>query len=436
MRNIKFLTICIILVGVLVSLSSTSCTQNSASVGEKSQSKEKGAEFSETSTSINPQIAAAQQLIEKNSNSPNGYNALAIAYIHMARETGDFSLNSKAETAVNRALEVEPANYDAQRIRASLLLTFHRFQEALEFGTQLQKEHPQDPIVYGVLTDANVELGNYEEAADAVQKMVDLHPNMESYARVSYVRYFYGDSDGAIDAMKTAAKIADPADKEAQAWCLVHLGDELFKVGRYDEAEKVYDQSLKTFPDYHFGLAAKGKVRAAAGDYENAAKFYTQAQERVPLTLTDIALGDIYTKLGKPDEAQKQYDLAAFIEQKFGNIDQRTLALLWADHDIKLDEALQIAAAEHEKRKDILTADIYAWCLYKKGQFEEAKKAITEAMRMKTKDARIFYHAGMIEKELGNKKAAVDYLQRAIKLNPAFDILQIETAKAALQGLK
>ncbi len=357
--------------------------------------------------------------------------------IFVRREkSGDFSLNSKAETAVNRALEIEPDNYDAQRIQASLLLTFHKFQEGLEAGQKLQQKSPQDPFVFGVLTDANVELGNYKEAIDAAQQMVDLRPGMESYARVSYVRSLHGDSDGAIEAMKMAASISDPQDKEARAWALTHLGNEYFKVGRYEEAEKQYDIALQVLPDYHFGLTGKGNVRAAAGDYENAVKFYTKSQEKVPLTQTIIPLGDLYKKTGKPEEAQKQYELAEFIEQKLGNTDQRTIALLWANQDIKLDEALQLARTEHEKRKDIYTADIYAWTLYKTGQFEEAKKVITEAMRLKTKDAQIFYHAGMIEKQLGNKKAAADYLQKAIKLNPAFDILQVETAKSALQELK
>ena len=382
------------------------------------------------------EIDAAQKVIEKMPNAANGYNILAIIYIRRARETGDFSLNSKAQTAIDRALELEPDNSGTKKLQASLLLTFHRFQEALEAGTQLQKAYPQDAFIYGVLTDANVELGNYKEAADAVQQMVDLRPTMESYARVSYIRSHYGDSEGAIDAMKMAARIADPKNKEAQAWCLVHLGNEYFKVGRYEEAGKVYDEALQVFPNYHLALTGKGNARAAAGDYENAAKFLMQSQERVPLTQTVIALGDVYSKIGKAEEARKQYDLAEFIEQKLGNIDQRTLALLWADHDTKLDEARQIAAAEHEKRKDIYTADIYAWTLYKKGQFEEAKKIITEAMRLKTKDARIFYHAGMIEKGLGNKKAAVEYLQKAVQLNPSFDILQAEAAKSALQELK
>ncbi|HEV8157389.1 MAG TPA: tetratricopeptide repeat protein, partial [Pyrinomonadaceae bacterium] len=90
---------------------------------------------------------------------------------------------------------------------------------------------------------------------------------------------------------------------------------------------------------------------------------------------------------------------------------------------------------EHAARKDIFTADIYAWCLYKKGNFQEAKNIIQEAMRLKTKDARIFYHAGLIEKSLGNKKEAVQFLQKALKTNPSFDLLQAENAKSALQEL-
>ena len=402
---------------------------------KQAASKAENVEDILTINSSDAEISAAQKVIGTMPDAAIGYNNLAIIYIRRARETGDFSLNSKAEAAVNRALELKPDNYDAQKIQASLLLTFHRFDEGLEAGKKLQPEHPQDAFVYGVLTDANVELGNYAEAIDSAQKMVDLRPNMESYSRVSYIRSLHGDSDGAIEAMSLAARIADPKNTEAQAWCLTHLGDEYFKVGRLAEAEKQYDAALTVFPNYHFALAAKGKIRAAFGDYENAVKFYTQAQERVPLTPTNIALGNIYTKTGKPDEAKKQYDLAEFIEQKFGNLDQRTLALMWADQDTKLDEALAIAEKEHRRRKDIFTADIYAWCLYKKGQFEAAQKAINEAMRLKTKDALFFYHAGMIEKGLGNKKAAADYLKKALDLNSAFDILQVEKAKAALKEL-
>lgn len=416
---------------VLLALINSACVEQKPSLASSSPDV-----VATDISAADAEVAAAQKLIGESPDTAKGYNLLAARYIRLARETGDFSINSNAQTAVNRALEVEPDNIDAKRMKGSLLLTFHRFAEALEYGRTLEKDSSQDAIVQGILTDANVELGNYKEAAEAAQKMVDVRPNMESYARVAAVRSLYGDADGAIEALSLAARIADPKNPEAQAWCLVHLGDEYFKIGKYAEAEKQYDAALKTFPDYHFGLAGKGRARAAFGDLENSVAFYTQAQNRVPTTLTVISLGDVYSKLGNAEKAKEQYDLAVFIEQKLGNLDQRTLALMWADQDTKLDEALAIAEREHANRKDVFTADIYAWCLYKKGNFAEARKIVQEALRMKTKNALFFYHAGMIEKSLNNDKAAKEFLQRALELNPSFDLLQAEKAKTALAELK
>lgn len=425
-EKISFLTVLSLLFFII--LSTTSCfneeTLKAESLEENVIPKAETAE-----------IRTAQEIIEKMPDSAIGYNKLAVAYIRRARETGDFSLNTNAETAVKRALEIDENNFEANKINSSLLLTFHRFPEALELGTKLQQKYPKDAFFYGVLTDANVELGNYEEALKNVQQMVDLRPDMSSYSRVSHVRSLYGDSEGAIEAMITAARITDPADKEAQAWCLTRLGEEYFRIGEYDKAEKQFDDALKIFPNYYLALAAKGKARAAKGDYESAIKFYKNAQERVPLTETVIQLGNLYTKIGDAEKANKQYELAEVIEKSIGNIDQRRLALLWVDRDQKLDESLEIAKKTSETRKDIYTNDILAWSLYKKGNFEEAKKVINEAMRLKTKDAQIFYHAGMIEKELGNNKEAKEFLQKALKLSPDFDILQAEKAKTALESL-
>ncbi|HQU82318.1 MAG TPA: tetratricopeptide repeat protein [Pyrinomonadaceae bacterium] len=383
------------------------------------------------------EIGKILQLIEKTPDSANGYNQLAAAYIKKARNSGDFGLNSKAETAIDKALQIEPENDSAQKLKASLHLTFHRFADALELGKKLQKEFPDDAFVYGILTDANAELGNYKEAVEAAQKMVDLRPNSNSYARVAHLRSLYGDTNGAIEAFKTAARTADPSDKEAQSWCLVQLGDELWKYGKYGEAEKVYDEALQNFPNYHLALAGKGRVRAAQDDLETAVKFLNDANNRVPNVETAILLGDIYTKQGKIEQAKQQYELVEIIEQKIGvNNDQKRLALLWADQNLKLDEALTITKREYEMRKDIFTVDALAWTLYKKGQLSEAKTAISDALKLKSNDVRILYHAAMIEKDSGNTAQAKKMLETALKQNPKFDLLQAENAQKVLSELK
>ncbi len=292
------------------------------------------------STASDRQLRAAQGAVERASSDPRGYNLLCAAYMKKARETGEFGFNAKAEAALNRSFELAPpeANYDAIKLKAALLLTYHQFGDALEVARRARAVQPQDPENYGAITDALVELGDYEGAVEAAQTMVDLRPDTSSYARASYLRALYGDTEGAIEMMRFAADAAK--DPESIAWCRVHLGDELMNANQPAAAEREFDIALYIFPDYHAALAAKGRARLAVGDTDAAIEFYQQAQRRVPLPEFAIALGDLYAQQGRSDEAQRQYELVEFIERA-GSTESRThsrqLAHFWADHDQKLD---------------------------------------------------------------------------------------------------
>ncbi len=388
-------------------------------------------------TPADREIRAAQALIERAPKLPVGYNRLASAYMQKARETGDFGYNARAEEALKHSFQAEPDNHDATRLQAYLLLTYHRFGEALPVAQRAVAQSPKDYEAYGALVDALVELGQYEEAKKAVQTMLDIRPYTASYARASYLRSLYGNTEGAIEAMRMAVESASPANPENLAWCLIYLGDELMNAGRLDEAEREYDRALFSFPDYHLALAAKARARLAAGDTDNAIAFYKRAQERVPLPDTAIALGDLYTKLGRSAEAKQQYELVEFIERTSAasGTYSRQLALFYADHDIKLDEALAIAQREREARSDIYTSDALAWCLYKKGDLAGAKKSVDEALRLGTRDARMNFHAGMIYQALGERGNATKHLQLALKINPSFDVLQADVAKQTLRAI-
>ncbi|MGI8656275.1 MAG: tetratricopeptide repeat protein [Pyrinomonadaceae bacterium] len=369
--------------------------------------------------------------------SPKSYNLLAAAYMQKTRETADFSYNAKAEAALKRSFEVAPDNHAGVSLNAYLLLSYHRFNEALDVARHAVEQSPRDYEAYGALVDALVETGNYPEARVRIQQMLDLRPYTASYARASYLRSLYGNTDGAIEAMRLAAESSSPADPEGMAWCYVHLGDELTNAGKLAEAEYNYDHALFVFPDYHLALAAKARARLAAGDTNAAIDFYKRALDRVPLPDTAIALGDLYQKLGRTDEAKKQYDLVEFIERTTvaGSTYSRQLALFYANHDMKLDDGLSIAQSERAKRSDIFTCDALAWCLYKKGDLAGAKKSIDEAMRLGTRDARISYHAGMINQALGNRRDAAKYLQLALKINPFFNVLQADVARQTLHNI-
>jgi tetratricopeptide (TPR) repeat protein len=433
MRRDFFITTGIILGGILAFFSVRALTAGTAPPRESSRA-EAAVPAARPSMPGDRQLAAAQALIARAPSSAAGYDLLAAAYMQKARETADFGLNAKAEAALGRSVELAPDDYDALKLRAKLLLTYHRFAEALEVARRAQQLHPRDQDNYGAITDALVELGQYEGAVESAQSMVDLRPDTASYSRVSYLRALHGDTRGAAEAMRVAVEAANPQDPEGVAWCRVHYGDELSKLGQQAEAEREYDHALFVFPDYHLALAAKARARVAAGDLEAAAEFYKRAVERVPLPDYAAALGDLYTRLGRAEDARQQYELVEFVERTGaqGGTYTRQLALFWADHDTRLDEALEVARRERAARQDIYASDLLAWCLYKKGQYAEAKSAMTEALRLGTRDPRLLYHAGMIAYTLGDRRGGANYLRQALAISPTFDVLQADVARSTL----
>lgn len=382
-------------------------------------------------------IERGKSLITHAPSEAQGYNLLATAYLQKARETGDFGLNARAATAIERSLEVAPNNYDAIKLKAVLLLTCHRFEEALVVAREARRLRPADPMVYGAMVDALVELGRYPEAMDAAKRMLSLRPDTESYARLSYLKSLHGEPDSAIDLMREAVRLA--TNREHRAWCYVHLADELLNRGDVGEALEQYDAALNLMPDYHLALAGKGRAFARSGDLSAAVAFFSLAIERAPLPDVAVALGDVHAKVGRHEEAERQYRLVEFVETtaEYGSQTySRVLALFWANHGKNLSRALDIAKRERAVRSDIYTCDLLAWCLFKNGHPDEARKAVVEALRLGTSDALIHYHAGMIFHALGDKRTAARHLARALEINPGFDVLQADTARSTLQEVR
>lgn len=370
---------------------------------------------------------------------PGGYVALAVAYMQKARETGDASYYGRAETAVRQALVLEQDSMEALRTLAWIQTGKHEFREALETAERLQAQRPNDPLVYGLLGDAAIELGEYARAEEAFQKMLDFRPSLASYSRVAYLLELYGHQDEAVHFMERAVKAGGPSDPEPLAWCLVQLGHLHFNQGRLGKAETAYHNALAVFPHYYHALAALGHVRGAQQRYADAVEFYQQAVAIVPAPDLVVALGDVFTLVGKTDEAEKQYALVEYIEH-VNETNQvaynRQLALFYADHERNLDEAVLLAETEIQRRQDVYSCDALAWVYYKKGRFADAQNMMMQALRLGTQDALLLFHAGMIAQKLGENDKARNYLCQALEMNPYFSLRDGTTARRALAELE
>ncbi len=365
------------------------------------------------------------------------YSMLGLAYLQKARETGDPLYYSKAEAALGKALQLEPEDYTAVSAMGALALARHQFAAALEWGTRARQINSDKSYAYGVITDAQVELGRYVQAVATLQQMSDLRPDANSYARISYLRELHGDLEGALDMMQRAVDSSGNYT-ENRAWARTQLAQLYWEVGDLDRAESEYQLALETLPGYMHALAGLGRVRAAQGRGAEAISLLKQATAAAPLPEFVITLGDLYRKAGNEREAQTQYALVRAIQQLYqGNgVDlDMEMALFNADHGIDPLGTVTQARQAYSRRPSIHAADVLAWALYQAGGYREAQTYSEQALRLGTQDALKLFHAGMIAYRLGDRHKARTYLTQALSTNPHFSILYAEEAQALLKDL-
>jgi tetratricopeptide (TPR) repeat protein len=385
-------------------------------------------------------IAAYRRGLQRRPTDPWTHYRLGDAYVQKFRATADSSWLVLAERALRRSLTLEPEQASARRHLAYVLYSRHEFDDAAREATRAVAVDPEDSNAWGVLGDAHLEVGRYAEAEAAYRRMLETGDDLYAHARSAALSSLRGDVAGAIAALERALARgrADGRPSEALAWVEWQLAQEHWGRGDLDAAERAYRASLITVPGYHRALAGLAQVLSARDRASEAMPLLEQAIAVIPQLDYVAALGDLHAALGRPDAAERQYALAEHIGRLSALnlvLYNRELAWFYADHDRRPDEALRLARLELETRRDVHAHDLLAWALYKTGQPEAARAAMTDALRLGTRDARLYYHAGMIERALGNAEAAAAYLRQALATNPRFHPRHADEARRALEAL-
>jgi len=380
-------------------------------------------------------IAEARKVIEKKPTQYAGYNQLAVALSRRARETSDVSFYAQAEDALKKSLELAPQNFEAEKIRIWLLLGRHEFAAAREAASALNKRVPDDVLVYGFLADANAELGNYKEAEDAAQWMLNLRPgNLPALTRAAYLRELFGDVDGAYELMYMAFQATPPTETEDVAWILTQMAHLRLIAGKTQDAESLLNQALGKFPGYHYALANLAKVRISQKRYDEAVSLLQQRCKAAPHAENLYEVAEALELAGRTAEAQKafaEFESKSLAESVRPDNSNRELIFYYADHAHQPAKALDIARQEYSRRHDVYTLDAYAWALHLNGDDAAARKQIETGLGVGIRDAKLFRHAAEITLKLGDKAAAERYLNESASLNAAGS----EQARASLAVL-
>ncbi len=366
-------------------------------------------------------IAAASKAVTDHRAQYTEYNLRATELIHRAEETSDASLYSQAEDAVNKSLELSPDNFDTEKIQVSILLGEHDYPAALELAKTLNKRVPDDVTVYGLLTDANVELGNYKDAEIAAQWMLDLRPgNRPALTRAAHLRELFGDAEGAYELMDMAFQSTPATDSEGRAKLLADMGHLRLASGNVDAAEKILQQALTIFPNCRDALGSLAQVRITQNRYAEAVTLLQQRYQGAPRAENLYDLAEALQLAGRDAEAKEafaEFESKSLAESLHKDNSNRDLVFYYADQARQPAKALAVAQQEYAWRHDVYTLDAYAWALHVNRQDAAARKQIEAALAVGIRDARLFRHAGEIVLKTGDIPAAEGYLKQSAELN-------------------
>ena len=125
-------------------------------------------------TPAEQRIAAARQQITSDPKGPEGYNNLALAYLSREQETGSPDYDRQAAEAVATGLGLAPKDFQLRKAHVALLLEQHDFARARDEAKELKLQTPDDATVRGYLARAYMGLGNYDDAVESAQWMLNL----------------------------------------------------------------------------------------------------------------------------------------------------------------------------------------------------------------------------------------------------------------------
>ena len=230
------------------------------------------------------------------------------------------------------------------------------------------------------------------------------------------------------------------------------LGAIRFAGGRVPEAIGLVERAIAAKPDYaeaefNVGamLTAAGRPAEAAEHFGRAAALrpdHVEAQARLAATLMNLrryeAAEDAFRRLLtlRPDDPAALLDLAALTLRRgnaAGAIDlsRRAVALapdsalahLRLGHAFRQNEDTPDAIAHYRRalalQPDFVeAADALITALRENYEFDESERLARQAMSMRPQDASVAYNLGIATLSQGNAAAAVDFLRRAVELDP------------------
>ena len=368
--------------------------------------------------------------LKQDSNDDLSRIKLVELYISEARISGNLSYYHEASlkslnTLIAKKTVTKDVLYKALTYKATILLSLHQFTDAKIIATQALAMNPYDADIYGALVDANVELGNYQQAVVLCDKMMTIRPDIRSYSRISYLRQIMGDNVGAISAMRMAVE-SGAQGLENTEWARVQLGDLYLNTGHADTAKMLYESSIYVRPNYPYAEMGLAKVASAQNQIDTAIIHCKNAIRAMSESSFVSYLGELYKKKGDTKKANEiHHDVLKLVLEGEKENETKTFAKHNGHRELanaylytqQFDEALKHAKQDYQLRPQNIDAnELMAWVYFLRNENASAKSHIEKALSTNSQNATLIYKASLIYEALGEKELSQEMKSKALTI--------------------
>jgi tetratricopeptide (TPR) repeat protein len=348
---------------------------------------------------------------------------LAGLVLQRGRETGDPRDFRLAEQTARRSVARRVGrNGKAYITLASSLLAQHRFGEARVVAETLVARWPEPEGYRALLGEIQLELGDYVAAGATfaglagARKLLAVAPRLARWAELS------GRIEEARRLLEDAGAEAfrrRDLPREQVAWFQLRMGDFELRHGRLGDAEHALEAGLAVVPGDPRLLAALARLEAVRGRWRAVIRYGVRAGAGADIA-TLALVGDAHAALGDTAAAEAWYGRAERLAAERPEPFNRQWTQFRLDHRRAVPQTRALLEEEIRTRPDVYGWDLLAWARYLDGDVSAASQASDRALRLRTQDAALFYHAAVIAAAEGRSANAERLFQAAGATNPYF----------------
>ncbi len=374
---------------------------------------------------------------------------------------GDYD---KAITEAEKMIEYFPEESMFYELLGELYMETGRDDEARDIYLGLLEHEPDSHVARLLLADYYHQSGQEEEAFAQLKEAFN-SPGLgiEAKGRIvySYMRRAEEDPDYLEKAIELSGIILETHQEDPEAYLiygdLLYTGNELeqardmylkgvrldpsnlqvwqqilsldLRLGEYENMLSHSDMALEYFFEQPILFLFNGLANMQLKDYEAAA---SSLEYGLMMTVSDddlrqdflTMLGDVYFKLGAPEESYKYYEEALELDPHSATT-LNNYSYHLALEKKRLDEALEMSARSIEAEPDNAAfLDTYGWIKYQMGEYNEARQWIRRAIEASEEpSAAILEHYGDVLYKLGDAENALIYWEKAAEAGNGSEFL-------------